>query len=888
MSTVPGAPRPRPPTNTTPLPEFTANPIFPPPFTTTPTRKPRPSTTTISAPLTTVTDIDTPVIDDNKQSGGGGGMSGGAIAGIVVGFLALLALSVLGGFMLLKKRRRRMRASGKEPPADPYGRSTGYQRQHFEAASSGDDSQQQQDERRGGPLAFLAALVNGVSGGKRPASPARGSGGGAQNKSMSEQKPRELAQVVLGSDGKISSNSPLPPLPHQQQPLQHQAPPLQPPPVVHQTGPVSALPSSTVFYSGTTGSPSTVVGSLPVALHQAPLPAIPLQQQQQQQPGGVVVAAHQPQPHIQPQMALQQQSCVPYATGSQPAVTSFQQQPVYYQPGTGLVSVATPVAPPPSQPGIVGATGGLTQPMYQPQQPAQMHPAVANQQYMQIVPQQGYAPPLSQDSTILQQHSQQPPLNQQQQQQQQQQLQQQQQQQQQLQPFDLHASVLPSLHIVQQPAPPVSVVLATSTAAAGSMASSPTSPSSMTSTMRHQQQQRPKAKKEEKPPIYLPADSSRPLLSQGLFKIVPDDDDEAELAAVAAAQARASGEGETIQGGNHNNGNDGQKDGDELVSVPIPGALELVSSVRGRVEQHQMQQQSMNDGAKPREPVIVGSDIVLQPLPSELKRMNSQRAQSPSLTSTGTTITSTTTATSSANTQEAGAGAGAVTVPPAISLTVGGDRTSSSAHTPSLASAVLAAANAAAASFSSPSSNGGYHDSRTSPSYSTATSPLFSQPSRTNTLGEALPTMGTEEYLERTDDKEEYNSSVHGEKVSDGSMLLRDRPFSPVSIGSSNNGSQSGYVASPVSVPVSPVSQFNDKQELDDTGNEMETQRQGGFQEPAVAKGANHSHAHLNNHTPTPSSMMVLSRPLNMAAIAEHRAATPPPVINHATKPKIK
>ncbi|KAG0269135.1 hypothetical protein DFQ27_004708 [Actinomortierella ambigua] len=818
------------------------------------TRKPRPSSTTsVRDPLNTPT----PSSGVSKQSGG---MSGGAIAGIVVGFLALLGLTVAAGFMLLKKRRRRLMATGKAPPGDPYGRSTNFPRQRFE--SPVDDGQQEQDERRPGPMAFLTALFSGVSGSKRSPSPTRagggeggagdGSAGGAQQ-SMAAEKSREVA---------LSGGSSMPPSTFASHQVQHYP---QHPGSTHLISP----PPSTVYYSNTTGSPTTMVAPMPAMLHQAPLPAIPMQQQS--------LGAGSPLPGIPlqppPFTPHQHPSSSPYATASQ--ATAYQQQPVYYQPGTGLVSVATPVVPPSS-----GTTAGLVQPIYQQQQQqhqqqqqlqhpiVQVHhsaPTAPSQRFMPTEPytpaQQFYMPPQGQ---IQQKHHHLPPPQQQQQH------------------YDLQASVLPPLHVSQQPAPPVSIALASSaTTAVDSMAPPSSSRRSASSSAhasarRQQQKQRPKSKvKEEKKPIYLPADASRPLLSQGLFKIVPDADDEAEQAAAAQAKARASGDDDDDDDnnddagqGNTEDNRPSRNDSEELVSVPIPGALELVSSVRGRVEQHQMQRRGVNDGARPREPVIVGSDIVLQPLPSELKRMNSMGAQSPLTSSSTATSTTTTTATTS-TAFGTGTGLAVPLTPPAITLSMGRDR-STSVATPSLASAVLAAANAAAASFHGhpgQGSNGSYPNSRASTPYSATTSPLFSHPSRVATLGDALPTMGTEEYLERTDDKEEYNSSVHGEKLSSGSMLLRERPFSPAGSSTSSNGSHHhhhhpGHMGPPSSVPVSPpvspTSVFNDKQELE---------------------GA-------DRRRPAPPSP--LSRPLNMAAIAERRGATPPPAINHATKPRMK
>ncbi|KAG0018765.1 hypothetical protein BGZ82_000355 [Podila clonocystis] len=243
-------------------------------------------------------------------------------------------------------------------------------------------------------------------------------------------------------------------------------------------------------------------------------------------------------------------------------------------------------------------------------------------------------------------------------------------------------------------------------------------------------------------------DSSRPLLGQGLFKIVPDAEDveEEKLNAAAARQGTNSA---TLQSVELNLG------GDFLSSVinyenqeqwfeslenqansgansrnnSAPSSRDInVSTVDGTAseiqeytlntayhdrcagKQRQSTQRDQGEGDKqeldddetpsaPSPVVIVGSDIVFEPLPS----------------------------------MKAAAAA-------AVAAGVSSDSNSSSPPPPESKSNVS--------------------DSNTVSSPSSPTSTL----TRMATIGKILPTMGTEEYLERTDDKEEYSFGLHGDR----------------------------------------------------------------------------------------------------------------------------
>lgn len=245
----------------------------------------------------------------------------------------------------------------------------------------------------------------------------------------------------------------------------------------------------------------------------------------------------------------------------------------------------------------------------------------------------------------------------------------------------------------------------------------------------------------------MPGDSSRPLLGQGLFKIVPDAEDveEEKLHAAAARQGTNSTTLQSVElnlGGDflssvinyenqeqrfealENRANSGANSRDNSgpssreITVPtVDGpASEIQEYTRSTAyhdrsagKQRQSTQHDHSEGDKqeldgdempsaPSPVVIVGSDIVFEPLPSV----------------------------------KAAAAAAAAAGISADSKT--------STHPPE------------------PKSNVPASEAVSSPSPPTSTL------TRMATIGKVLPTMGTEEYLERTDDKEEYSYGLHGHR----------------------------------------------------------------------------------------------------------------------------
>ena len=198
----------------------------------------------------------------------------------------------------------------------------------------------------------------------------------------------------------------------------------------------------------------------------------------------------------------------------------------------------------------------------------------------------------------------------------------------------------------------------------------------------------------------MPGDASRPLLGQGLFKIVPDAEDEEEARRAAAARSSngSTSDGRVQLDMDMSLGGDllssvityeNQDDRFRALEVTQPGQPAL-SKRRSAGHKQELDESYQHELPEPRnasqEIVIVGSDIVLEPLPS------------------------------------------------------------------------VKAAAAAAAKGAGNSS----HDSAAGSSSSNETGTYKSKLSRHATIGTVLPTMGTEEYLERTDDKEEYSAGLHG------------------------------------------------------------------------------------------------------------------------------
>ncbi|KAG0032537.1 hypothetical protein BGZ81_010689 [Podila clonocystis] len=251
--------------------------------------------------------------------------------------------------------------------------------------------------------------------------------------------------------------------------------------------------------------------------------------------------------------------------------------------------------------------------------------------------------------------------------------------------------------------------------------------------------------------IFLPGDSSRPLLGQGLFKIVPDAEDveEEKLNAAAARQGTNSATLQSVElnlGGDFlssvinyenqeqrfeslenqansgaNSRNSNAPNSRDITVPPVDGPASEIQEYtlntayhdRSAGKQRQSTQRDQGEGDKqeldddetplaPSPVVIVGSDIVFEPLPS----------------------------------MKAAAAAAAAAVATGVS-------TDSNPSPPP-----------------PPESKSNVSDSSTVSSPSSPTSTL----TRMATIGKILPTMGTEEYLERTDDKEEYSFGLHGDR----------------------------------------------------------------------------------------------------------------------------
>ncbi|KAG0088413.1 hypothetical protein BGZ92_006216 [Podila epicladia] len=251
--------------------------------------------------------------------------------------------------------------------------------------------------------------------------------------------------------------------------------------------------------------------------------------------------------------------------------------------------------------------------------------------------------------------------------------------------------------------------------------------------------------------IFLPGDSSRPLLGQGLFKIVPDAEDveEEKLHAEAARQGTNSSTLQSVElnlGGDflssvinyenqeqrfeslENQANSGANSRNNSAPISREITVPTVDGPAGEIQEYtrstayhdrsagnQRQSTQRDQGAGDKqeldddeEPstsspvVIVGSDIVFEPLPSV----------------------------------KAAAAAAAA------------------------AAAVGASADSNPSSPPPPASKSNVSDPNAVSSPSSPTSTL----TRMATIGKVLPTMGTEEYLERTDDKEEYSFGLHGDR----------------------------------------------------------------------------------------------------------------------------
>ncbi|KAF8975402.1 hypothetical protein BGZ46_009147 [Entomortierella lignicola] len=406
--------------------------------------------------------------------------------------------------------------------------------------------------------------------------------------------------------------------------------------------------------------PTHQSGSLPpsgplVYPSPAPVPTNYLQQQQQQP-----LLYQQPQPlQQQQQLAMQQPAIVQ-------SVTTPASQPYSYQPGTGLVSV--PLVLPPEQ---------QQQQQYQQQQ--LQHQQLQQQQQIQ----------------------------QQQQQIQQQQLQLQQQHIQQQQMYAQPPSQFPAQSFQPVPVP-------------GNYYTAP--PVSVSQQPQFQQQQQHQVAPGAFPPpppssssvarpatpdptaVFLPGDTSRPLLGQGLFKIVPDAEDKEEAKRVAAAASQPTSSvaplelnlgGDLISSVIKYENQDQRFQALESSQADTPSHGGSGSNASRQIFNDKQELNDEEGGAASRNVVIVGSDIVFEPLPSAKAKAKANATDN----DTRTSINS----------------------------------------------------NARPESSSSASIKGGQIEKGSSLQ-------------RVATLGTALPTMGTEEYLERTDDKEEYSFGLHGDR----------------------------------------------------------------------------------------------------------------------------
>ncbi|KAF9584829.1 hypothetical protein BGW38_005006, partial [Lunasporangiospora selenospora] len=374
----------------------------------------------------------------------------------------------------------------------------------------------------------------------------------------------------------------------------------------------------------------------------------------------------------------------------------------------------------------------------------------------------------------------------------------------------------------------------------------------------------------ESVPIFLPGDSSRLLLSQGLYKVVPDAEDveearrgvEAETVAKAIGETKATGDNSTrTESGKANLGTatsdrdhagastamrtsksqpalDLNLGGDFLSSVinfesqeerfqalnaakdrsesrdgsgrPLESATPAPSSLGSRTEenrqgegltakefqeykrepgyhdrlagqksrvvnslylpqdQHQQHQYSFDsekqefeeleeyeaedghDSSNRQEIVIVGSDIVFEPLPS-VKAAAKAKAEAEAAESA-----------EAVEKAKSGGNPGAESEPLMSVFSVAAATASSSSYQnettpPTTGSLASIDGNSR---IGTPS-----HGSR-SELGSMRRPPAMLERKPTMAIGEGLPTIGTEEYLERTDDKEEYSFGLHGDMQS--------------------------------------------------------------------------------------------------------------------------
>ncbi|KAK3827323.1 MAG: hypothetical protein J3R72DRAFT_457192 [Linnemannia gamsii] len=330
--------------------------------------------------------------------------------------------------------------------------------------------------------------------------------------------------------------------------------------------------------------------------------------------------------------------------------------------------------------------------------------------------------------------------------------------------------------MVYQPPPPATTQVSILTTAALAAAATP-----------------PRSVTPESGSIYLPGDSSRLLLSQGLYKIVPDAEDEEEAARATDASTSLAGPTPVLsmdlnlggdflssvlnysnhQGPSNNNFNSLSQRPASIVSAEANGGAGG-SGVQRQAVRHQPGYHDRDAGQKDRpknqprflvdkeeyvaeehgqngvvatttgagttngEPVIVGSDIVFEPLPS-VKAARARDSHNGGLDTTGSSSSSLLNNTNSDSQTSAN---GSLKLKGASSLT------------------------------------------------------------RAPTLGSFLPTMGTEEYLERTDDKEEYNVRLHGARESSMSPTPTTNVVHPARLGELSKEAEGGIVD--ISSPIIP------------------------------------------------------------------------------------
>ncbi|KAF9985698.1 hypothetical protein BGZ75_002666 [Mortierella antarctica] len=681
------------------------------------------------------------------------GMSGGAVAGLVVGALVILICSVVGGFLLLKKRRRRLMAAGKR---------SSYYGDYTASSARTLKRKQDNDDYGSGVKKDRAAGLSDMWSGLRVK---------AQKVADSITKPSAGAAAAAPpatTPGAAIALQPLPPL-QLQQPYQH------------------ARAMSPAFVSGSeravSPAPTHMNGVLP------PTGSLHLPQESymtpQQQPvlqigyansvysqGSVATGPHpvghpaQQQQYQQPYMNYQQPSAlVPTPT---PTITTPASQPYYYQPGTGLVSVPLVLPHAQQQPFMQQQQYQNQQQMYQqnPQPPA---PGQFNPQPFQPVPPPAQAVnnivypapapvPLAPPSQHHHHHHQAPPSLQQ----------------------------VPVLF----PQPPPSLDTSVPISVDSPTRATPDAGS-----------------------IFLPGDATRPLLGQGLFKIVPDaeDEEEAKRALKAGAvndssvvppldlhlggdflssviqyqnqekrfQALEAGGGTSMV--HIPSSNDTAATESSTAPPPLPPKIETAADVVaarlagnsqapateppasgefqeyrreggyhdrlagqkdrpknqprylldkeevmdekqevGEIQEDGSRVPSSQEGQHPSDVVIVGSDIVFEPLPSV--KAAAKAAQRASMTGI---VDAETSGEVSTHHQSSSSATSIVSATPASSVV-------------------------------------GLVENSGQPIPGEPVSPRT--PQRGTTIGMALPTIGTEEYLERTDDKEEYSFGLHGDR----------------------------------------------------------------------------------------------------------------------------